>query len=77
MLSHYDNLESSRFRQQVEDAHIAVLKDFKAEQLMKLLVKKIKDLDVPEWVCTDTIYYDYKWLMRKINYDLKKRNRKV
>lgn len=58
MLSHYDNLNAKRFMEQVEVAHMRVLEDFKATELMELLLSKLKALDAPEWLYNDTIYLE-------------------
>jgi hypothetical protein len=58
MLSHYDDLNAKRFMKQVEVAHMSVLEDFRALELMELLLTKLGSLDVPEWLYNGTIYHE-------------------
>lgn len=63
MLSHYDNTNTSKIQQQVEDAHISILKEFKAKHLTKLLLSKLNTLDIPTvYHYENTIHLDIKHL---------------
>ena len=56
MLSYYDNLNTQEIRQQVEQAHTNILKEFRVSKLIKSLKNKISTLDVPEVIYNDDIY---------------------
>ena len=50
MLSHYTNLNTLEFKQQVEDAHLKVLEKFRAYDLANELFDKLQAVDAPKWV---------------------------
>lgn len=57
MLSHYDNTQTKLITQQVDDAHLSVLKEFKVNELYDLLKNKLSELDVPKWVCEYDVWF--------------------
>lgn len=56
MLLHYDNLNTEKVKKQVQEAHMMVLKEFKVDEIVELLMKKIKEINVPEIIYSGTIY---------------------
>ena len=74
MLSHYDNVNAKRFMEQVEEAHMAVLRDFKAEELMNMLLNKIKAINVPEWIYDGTLYLEEKAFWKDYQKSVNHRN---
>lgn len=47
-LRSYDNLQTDKIKQQVEEAHSNILKEFQVNELLIALKNKISELDVPE-----------------------------
>ena len=58
VLSHYDNLNTEKIMEQVENAHKSVLKEFKANELTELLIDKLADIGAPEWIYDGTMFSD-------------------
>ncbi|MET6990049.1 phage integrase SAM-like domain-containing protein [Sediminicola arcticus] len=71
MLAHYDNLNTKKFVKQVENAHKKVLRDFKASELMELLLEKIKALEVPDFIYNDDLFMDEKGFWEEVHKALK------
>jgi hypothetical protein len=53
MLSHYDNTQTRRFKEQVEQAHRMVLRDFQTEEIIDALLDKLDALNAPKWISPD------------------------
>ena len=49
-LRSYDNLQTNIIKQQVEQAHVNILKEFNVDELLIILRDKISTLNVPKYI---------------------------
>jgi len=69
MLIHYNNNQTIEIRKQVEEAHINVLDKFETTLLTELLIEKLDELNIPDWLTNGTIYTSEKSKLKMIKSD--------